>query len=83
VGMATASLNEPYASAIAVVGGRRPYIFQLAAGDALPAGLKLDRDNGTITGSPTKEGESVFNVTVTDADGVTVEIPGRLTIERR
>jgi hypothetical protein len=81
--IATVRLNEPYSSAIVVTGGKAPYDFRLAGRDLLPEGLKLNREDGTIAGSPTKQGEFTFDVTVIDADGVTATIPCRLTIERR
>ncbi len=38
----------------------------MAPGSTLPAGLSLNRDTGTITGTPTSPGTTQFTVQVTD-----------------
>jgi hypothetical protein len=52
--------------------------FTIASG-ALPAGLSLDDQRGTITGTPTTAGTSSFTVRFTDPDGLTDTQP--LSIE--
>lgn len=56
----------------------RPGSFTIASG-ALPAGLSLDDQRGTITGTPTTAGTSSFTVRFTDPDGLSDTQP--LTIE--
>ncbi len=49
-------------------GGTEPYAFDLASG-RLPAGLTLAAD-GTLSGTPTQEGEFTVTVRATDAHGL-------------
>ncbi|TKV60937.1 hypothetical protein FDO65_04575 [Nakamurella flava] len=63
-----------------VVGGRAPYTWTLAGG-ALPGGLTLAADRGTIRGTPAVAGTFAATIQVQDADGGTsrmsVTIPVR------
>jgi hypothetical protein len=52
-------------------GGKAPYKWSLAAGVALPAGLKMDPATGAITGTPTAAGKSPAKLLVTDSLGLT------------
>ena len=58
---------------IAVQGGTMPYQWAITAG-ALPAGISLTADTGTLFGKPTTTGNYVFTVTVTDSSGSTASI---------
>lgn len=58
-------------------GGSTPYVFSSAN---LPAGLSLDPNTGTITGTPTTAGAYTFTVTATDADGNVVNTNFNLTV---
>lgn len=49
-------------------GGTAPYTFALDSGSTLPDGLALD-PNGTISGTPTTDGDYTFDVIITDANG--------------
>jgi hypothetical protein len=53
-----------YNTVLTVTGGTTPYSF---SGSGLPAGLTLNRNTGSITGSPTSSGTFPVTVTVNDA----------------
>lgn len=57
-----------YAEALAVVGGREPYVWSEVSA---PAGLYFDADTATIAGIP--EASGVLTVEVTDASSRTVQ----------
>jgi Putative Ig domain len=66
----SASLNPgnvgtSYQAVLSVSGGEAPYHFALAQG-ALPAGLALNAETGTISGTPTQAGSSTFTISATD-----------------
>lgn len=60
----TATVGEPYSGVIKASGGTPPYTFILNS--PLPDGLTLNSD-GTITGTPTKDGAFSVSGSVTDA----------------
>jgi Putative Ig domain len=60
-----AYINEDYTATIRAVGGLTPYEFKLEKG-TLPPGLSLQ--GGEIRGTPTKEGESTFTISVSDGN---------------
>jgi len=62
----TGSVGVPYSSRVAVSGGLWPYTFSVSNG-ALPGGLSLDANTGTISGTPTTDGSFSFTVQVMDA----------------
>ncbi len=70
---------------LAASGGTQPYIWSITLG-SLPAGLSLDANTGTITGTPKATGASNFTVQAIDAKGVgatkqfSITISGGLTI---
>src|SRR5947207_8663544 len=72
-------VGVPYAGTISASGGISPYTFSLVDG-TLPAGLTLDRANGSITGRPTIAATKYFRVRVTDSRGAVVSIQARLAI---
>ncbi len=59
-------------------GGSAPYHF--AVDPALPDGLVMEADSGTISGSPTTAAAGRYTVTVSDANGVTSDQTFSLTI---
>ncbi|ACO33900.1 Ig domain protein [Acidobacterium capsulatum ATCC 51196] len=61
-----AVLGQAYTATLNATGGTTPYSYSVTSG-ALPAGLTLDATTGTISGTPTAAGASVFTVTVTDS----------------
>ena len=64
-------LGSGYGYTLAAVGGATPYTWQVDLG-TLPPGLSLNRELGTITGTPTKAGPFSFVVQLTDANGFNV-----------
>jgi Putative Ig domain len=62
-------LNQPYSATMMAMGGKAPYTW-FNFGN-LPAGLTLDSDTGTISGTPTTTGWSGFTVQVKDSDAQT------------
>jgi hypothetical protein len=61
-----ASPNVPYSSRVMVAGGTAPYTFSRVYG-ILPTGLSLDTTTGTISGTPTGSGSSIFAIGVMDS----------------
>lgn len=61
----TATEAEPYTKALATQYGTAPFSWAIIDG-ALPAGLAIDPDDGTISGTPTEDGLFNFTVEVTD-----------------
>lgn len=62
-------VNDAYSADFEADGGTAPYSFTATAGN-LPDGLSLATD-GTLSGTPTKDGSFVFSVTATDNNGFT------------
>jgi hypothetical protein len=58
-------VGVPFSGAIKVSGGKAPYTFSLDSG-ALPDGVSLMSD-GTLSGTPTKDGAFSFGVGVADS----------------
>ena len=61
----TAYVNEDYTFDFVVTGGLAPYAFEVRSGQ-LPPGLSLA--NGSLSGTPTTEGEFSFSLQVSDAN---------------
>ncbi|SCB47007.1 Putative Ig domain-containing protein, partial [Rhizobium miluonense] len=61
-----ASVNVAYSATLSASGALAPYSFALYTGSTLPPGLSL-ASNGTISGTPTSQGNFSFQVTVTDS----------------
>jgi hypothetical protein len=57
--------GEKYSASLAASGGNPPYTWTVLSG-SLPAGLKLHKSTGAITGKPSASGTSTFTVEVTD-----------------
>jgi len=62
--------SAPYDEVVVASGGDGSYAFALTAG-SLPSGLTIGSSDGSITGTPTVVGLSVFTVEVTSGDGQT------------
>ncbi len=61
-------VNKPYpTTTLAATGGTAPLTWQLKSG-ALPPGIQMSTD-GVLTGTPTAEGKSTFEVEVDDDGG--------------
>jgi uncharacterized repeat protein (TIGR02543 family) len=65
----TGTTGTAFSLNLAVTRGAEPYTFAIATG-TLQAGLALDVNTGTISGTPTAAGSSAITVQVTDAKGL-------------
>ena len=63
------TVNQPYTATLTATGNN---ITWSVSGD-LPAGLTLDAETDTITGTPTTEGSSTFTVKAENSAGVTTK----------
>jgi hypothetical protein len=63
-----ASVGDSYSASLRTVGGRAPLSFALSGGK-LPAGLKLNKKTGVVSGTPKADGTFRFRVTAKDALG--------------
>jgi hypothetical protein len=63
-----AVVGRPYRAQLTVSGGVRAFTWRIAAG-ALPPGLRLDRQAGTLVGTPTAAGRFRVRIGVRDALG--------------
>ena len=78
--IATTSVNNLYQGSagqgviFTATGGISPYTWSVTAG-SLPAGLTLDTQTGTVSGSPTTPGIYAFTIRVTDALGIASSTP--------
>ncbi|QXZ81773.1 putative Ig domain-containing protein (plasmid) [Rhizobium sp. L51/94] len=64
------TVNVTYSETLTASGGTAPYNYSVTTG-ALPTGLTLNSSTGTITGSPTTNGNYNFTITATDVNTVT------------
>jgi large repetitive protein len=71
-------VNQPLATGVKAVGGRRPYTF--SSEGEMPPGITLDPATGNITGTGTTSGRYAFTVTITDATGAKASVPWNITI---
>ncbi len=62
------SVGASYSATLAASGGTPPYTWSATSG-ALPAGLQLSANAGTIAGTPTASGSFPFTAQVRDAKG--------------
>lgn len=63
-----ATIGLAYTGAVQVTGGEAPYQFAIAYG-TMPAGLSLDPNTGTISGTALTVGSYLFSISATDAKG--------------
>lgn len=74
----TGVVGAAYAGVVETADGR-PGRFTIGAG-SLPAGLRIDAQRGTITGTPTAPGTSTFTVVFRDPDGRADAQPLSITV---
>ncbi|HET8548620.1 MAG TPA: putative Ig domain-containing protein [Bryobacteraceae bacterium] len=74
------TVGEPYTHTLEVAGCRSPLTWSVSTG-ALPAGLTLNRQTGTISGTPTAMGRFVFALTAEEPAGARVTKTITLVIE--
>lgn len=83
------AVGTPYNQTIALTGGTSPFQWSIyngpiltgsKVGGAIPDGLTLNGNTGTISGTPSSAGTWYFEAVVTDATGVTFD-DGFLSIE--
>ena len=64
----SAQAGIPYMVTLRGKGGVSPYSWQLAQGSALPPGLRLHKESGLLTGTPTTAGEYHFTLILSDVN---------------
>jgi hypothetical protein len=74
-----ASVGSNYNATVTVTGGTAPYAFSIATG-ALPQGVLLSGNSGTISGTPSASGSFSFAISVSDSKGVSKQQPLQMTV---
>jgi hypothetical protein len=74
-----ASVGSNYNATVAVTGGTAPYTFAIASG-ALPQGVLLSDNSGTISGTPSASGSFSFAISVSDAKGLSKQQSLQMTV---
>jgi hypothetical protein len=69
--LTSGTVGVSYSFVLQKAGGDPPYTWSLESG-ALPAGLTLNANTGTISGSPTEDGTFSFTVKLTDSQPLEV-----------
>ena len=78
----TAIVGQQYSETIDTNNaGTKPYTFTVTGG-TLPDGLNLASDNGTISGTPAKDGNYSFTITVRDANSNTASKTYEMTVNK-
>lgn len=73
------TVGVSYSQTLSASGGTAPYSYAVTSGH-LPAGLKLAKDTGAVTGTPSKSGDASFTVTATDADHLSASASYTLSV---
>jgi hypothetical protein len=77
----TGTVGSRYSRSLVASGGTLPYNWTIRPGTgSLPAGLRLNRKTGAITGTPRTTETSKFTVRVTDASSPSQSATARLSI---
>lgn len=76
-----AQYGKEYSVTLSASGGEPDYDWTVSSGD-LPAGLQLS-STGTLSGTPTVDGDFEFEVTVKDANGAEETIQLGLRVQRK
>jgi len=75
----TAITGTPYSQPLSATGGLPPYAWSVTTG-SMPDGLKLDTAAGTISGTPSAQGNFNFTITVSDSQSTKATLPLSLHI---
>lgn len=78
--LTTGRVDKTYSTTLSASGGTGSYSFALASG-ALPDGVSLNGSTGVISGTPTKEGDYDFSVTLSDTGISGAEKTANFSIE--
>jgi hypothetical protein len=70
------TVGQAYSSTLAATGGVPVYAWSVSSG-TLPAGLSLDPDTGTISGTPTTAGPGTFTIEASDSATPTADTATR------
>jgi len=74
-----AVVGSPYKATLAVRGGTAPYAFSLVSGQ-LPEGVVLSPETGTVSGTPTANGDFSFAVSVSDSTKLSKQQPLQIAV---
>ena len=74
-----ASVGLNYNATVAVTGGTAPYTFAIASG-ALPQGVLLSDNSGTVSGTPSASGSFSFAISVSDSKGLSKQQSLQMTV---
>ncbi len=77
-GLGDGVIDQVYSSSVAATGGTVPYTWSATG---LPGGISINSSTGSISGTPTAEGDYTVSVTVMDASGATDTASFDVTIE--
>jgi hypothetical protein len=74
-----ANIGSLYSQSIVATGGTTPYTWSIVSG-ALPLGLLLNAQTGSISGTPTTTGTANFTLQVRDTAQATAQKPFSITV---
>lgn len=74
-----AIVAQGYSTDVQTTGGNAPVSFSLSQG-LLPPGLNLNSSDGTISGTPNREGTSTFTIEATDSSTPPVSVSATFSI---
>jgi hypothetical protein len=75
-----ATVGTPYTTTLSASGGKTPFVWSIAAGSKVPAGLALS-SAGVLSGKPTTSGQVSFIVELKDAESTPKIVTGTLTLQ--
>jgi hypothetical protein len=77
---ATVAVSYSQKLPVAANGGTPPYVWSIASGSSVPAGLTFDPSSLSVSGTPTTAGAYNFSIQVADAAGLTASRSLALTV---
>jgi hypothetical protein len=72
--------NANYSSGLQAVGGTAPYTWSISSGSLSAVGLSLAASTGVVSGTPTRNGNFSFGVTVKDGGSPAQTATGTVTL---